>query len=100
VFLMANLEELPDHTALQSALQRAQEGVLSVKPSFEQAMAWEVHKSADRPTLVDKYGGLNNASAYIGMVRGRPIGIVIVANRGSLDIADAGRKILLTLAQR
>jgi beta-lactamase class C len=100
VFLMANLGELPDHTALQSAMQRAQEGVLPVRPSFEQAMAWEVHKSAEHPTLVDKYGGMNNASAYIGMVRGRPIGIVILSNRGSLDVAAAGRKILLTLAAR
>jgi beta-lactamase class C len=100
VFLMANIGELPDHTALQSAMQRAQEGVLPVRPSFEQAMAWEVHKSAEHPTLVDKYGGMNNASAYIGMVRGRPIGIVILSNRGSLDVAAAGRKILLTLAAR
>jgi hypothetical protein len=43
---------------------------------------------------------MNNASAYIGMVRGRPIGIVILSNRGSLDVAAAGRKILLTLAAR
>lgn len=99
VFLMANLGELPDHTALQSAMQRAQESVLPVRPGFEQAMAWEVHKTGDGPIIVDKYGGLNNASAYIGMVRGQGIGIVILANRGSLNISGAGRKVLLTLAK-
>ncbi len=100
VFLAASLGKLPDHTALQSAMRRAQEGVFAENPRFEQAMAWEVHKIASGPTIVDKYGGLNNASAYIGMVRGRDIGIVILANRGSLNIGDAGRKILLSLAGR
>jgi beta-lactamase class C len=100
VFLAANLGRLPDHAALQSAMRRAQEGVMQGSAGFVQAMAWEVHNKPGGPTLVDKFGGLDNASAYIGLVRGRDIGIVILANRGSLDIADAGRKILSTLARR
>jgi hypothetical protein len=32
-----------------------------------QALAWEITSGA-KPVITEKYGGLNNASAYIGMV--------------------------------
>lgn len=99
VFLAASLGKAPGHAALQSAIQRAQESVLPIHPGFKQAMAWEIHASTDGLTLVDKYGGLNNASAYIGMVRGHDLGIVILANRGSVAVTNAGRDILKQLAQ-
>lgn len=98
VFLAANLGELPEHAALQAAMRRAQESLFPVSADFAQAMAWEIRRGDE--TIVDKYGGLNNASAYVGMIRARGVGLVILGNRGSLAIVDAGRKILLTLAAR
>jgi beta-lactamase class C len=59
-------------------------------------MAWEVWPN--QSNLVDKYGGLNNASAFIAMLPARKIGVVLLGNRGSLPVADAGRAILRDLA--
>jgi hypothetical protein len=47
---------------------------------------------------VEKNGGLNNSSTYIGVIRARKLGIVILANRGDQDPADVGRRILWRLA--
>lgn len=98
VFLSANLGELPGQATLQDAMRRAQQGVFLIGEGFYQAMAWEVHK--DAKTIVDKYGGMNNASAYIGLMPERKIGIVILGNRGGMEVEEAGRHILLALAQR
>jgi hypothetical protein len=46
------------------------------------------------PAIVEKYGGLNNASAYIGMMPGHNLGIVI---RGHIP-TKIGRCILLDFA--
>ncbi len=48
-----------------------------------QAMAWEVNDLAG-PTIVDKPGGLNNASAYVGLLPERKLGLVILSNRGDI----------------
>jgi beta-lactamase class C len=96
VFLAANLGELPDNRPLQAAMAVAQRGVIAINDRVTQALAWEVRKGP--PLIVDKYGGLNNASAYIGMVPAQKIGIVILGNRGSMDIARTGRAILMALA--
>ncbi|MDN5004011.1 serine hydrolase [Bradyrhizobium sp. GCM10027634] len=65
--------------------------------SFGQAMAWEtVH--LDGLTVVDKPGGLNNASGYIGLVPSRRIGIVLLANRGEYPHEIARYRILPALA--
>lgn len=65
--------------------------------TFGQAMAWEtVH--LDGLTVVDKPGGLNNASGYIGLVPARRIGIVLLANRGEYPHEIARYKILPALA--
>ncbi len=98
VFLSANLGELPGQAALQQAMRRAHQGVFPEGEGFYQAMAWEVHKGAE--TIVDKYGGMNNASAYIGLIPERNIGIVILGNRGGMEVEEAGRRILLALARR
>ena len=98
VFLAAYLGELPDHTTLQSGMKIAQRGMFAMDGKVMQAMAWEVRP--ETPAIVDKFGGLNNASAYIGMMPGRKIGVVILGNRGSLGIADAGRAILRAVAAR
>jgi beta-lactamase class C len=97
VFLMANLGELPDRAALQGAMRRAQRGVFPTRRDVDQALAWEVRNGEE--TIVDKYGGMDNASAYIGLIPERKIGVVILANRGSMAVTDAGRGILRTLAR-
>ena len=43
---------------------------------------------------------MDNASAYIGLIPERKIGIVILGNRGSMEIAETRRAIILALARR
>jgi beta-lactamase class C len=67
VFLATALGELPQHRALYEAIKAAQRPVFPVThEGFDQALSWEVRKAGD--TIVDKYGGLNNASAYLGIL--------------------------------
>jgi beta-lactamase class C len=98
VFLTANLGELPDHAALQEAMRRAQQGAFPTGDGVYQALAWEVRKGDE--TIVDKYGGMNNASAYIGLIPERKVGVVILGNRGSMAVSEVGRRIILSLARR
>jgi beta-lactamase class C len=63
-----------------------------------QAMAWEVHDGDEK--VVDKYGGMNNATAYIGLMPGHAIGIVILGNRGGMALSGAGRRIMSALARQ
>jgi beta-lactamase class C len=97
VFLAAALGELPDQAVLHEAIRRAQLGTFPIAEGVDQALAWEVHRG-DK-TIVDKYGGMVNASAYIGMIPDRKLGIVILGNRGSMAVSGAGRSILRALAQ-
>jgi beta-lactamase class C len=97
VFLDASLGELQDQAALQEAMRRAQQVVFATGEGVDQALAWEVHK--DDETIVDKYGGMNNASAYIGLIAERKVGIVILGNRGGMEVAEVGRRIMLALVR-
>ena len=65
--------------------------------TFGQAMAWETVHLPD-VTVVDKPGGLNNASGYIGLVPAHRLGIVLLANRGEYPHEIARYKILPALA--
>jgi len=96
-FLAANLGELPDQPAIQEAMRRAQQTTFRLDKHTDQALAWEVHKG--RETIVDKFGGLNNASAYIGLIPDKKVGIVLLSNRGDMDLARAGRRIVRVLAR-
>jgi beta-lactamase class C len=99
VFLAANLGELPDQAALQEAMRRAQQGVFQTPKGVDQALAWELRKGDE--TIVDKYGGTNNASAHIGLLPERKVGIVILGNRGgSTAMSEAGRGIMLAMVRR
>lgn len=98
VFLAANLGELPGHVALQETMRRAQQGKFPIEKDLYQALAWEVHEGDE--SIVDKYGGMNNASAYIGLLPERKIGVVILGNRGSMAVEDVGRRIIRALAGR
>jgi len=97
VFLAANLGELPVERSLREAMALAQQGVATIGPRNEQALAWEV-SFGDEPTIIEKYGGLQNASAYIGMMPRHKLGIVILGNRGNQYPNEIGRRVMLDLA--
>jgi beta-lactamase class C len=97
VFLAANLGDAPVERSLREPMSLAHRAVLRIGPNNWQALAWETI-SGKGPTIVEKYGGLNNASAYIGMVPGRKLGIVILGNRGNQYPNEVGRRVLLELA--
>src|SRR3984885_11216554 len=61
---------------LREALQLTQREEFRVSAQYAQAMAWEI-ESPFGVTIVDKPGGLDNASAYIGLLPERKIGLVI-----------------------
>jgi beta-lactamase class C len=97
VFLAANLGELPVERSLREAMAVAQHGIVTIGPRNEQALAWEI-SFGDEPIIIEKYGGLHNASAYIGMMPRRRLGIVILGNRGNQYPNEVGRRIMLDLA--
>ena len=98
VFLAANLGALPNNRPLQDAMALAQQGVFTVNPRFTQALGWQVVRNDDL-TIVDKNGGLNNTSTYVGMIPQKRIGIVILGNRGKEPATRIGRQIMLALAR-
>ncbi len=97
-FLAANLGELPIDQSLQEAMQATHRGVFRADPQTMQAMAWEVI-DYDGIVVVDKPGGLNNSSVYIGMVPSRKLGLVLLINRGDQYAYEIGRSFLLELAR-
>jgi len=97
VFLAANLGELPVERSLREAMNLAHQSVWTIGPRNRQALAWEV-LGTDAPTITEKYGGLHNASAYIGMMLRHKLGIMILGNRGKQYPNEVGRRILLELA--
>src|SRR5499427_3046510 len=78
-FLAANLDELPVDQSLRDAMALAHRNVFRIGPRNSQALAWEIISDKE-PTIIEKYGGLNNSSAYIGMMPSRKLGIVILSN--------------------
>ncbi|GLR96913.1 beta-lactamase class C [Bradyrhizobium liaoningense] len=83
---------------LRDALRLTQREAFRVDEKFGQGMAWETVRLPG-VTIVDKPGGLNNASGYIGLVPARRIGIVLLANRGEYPHEIARYKILPALAR-
>ncbi len=103
IFAAANVDGRSIDPNLREALRTTQRESFHVDQKFEQAtfgqaMAWEtVHLPG--VTIVDKPGGLNNASGYIGLVPAHRIGIVLLANRGEYPHEIARYKILPALAK-
>jgi beta-lactamase class C len=79
---------------LREALQLTQREEFRVSAQYAQAMAWEI-ESPFGVTIVDKPGGLDNASAYIGLVPERKIGLAILANRGDVHPFEMARSTIL-----
>lgn len=98
VFLDANMSEGRIAPPLARAMALAQAPTVVTGPYSAQALAWEIDNST-APTLIDKNGGLNNTSAYMGMMPDRRLGIVVLSNRGGIDVAQAGRRALRQLAK-
>lgn len=97
-FITASVDGRSVDPHLREALRMTQHEAFRVDEKFGQAMAWEtVHLPG--VNVVDKPGGLNNASGYIGLVPTRRIGIVLLANRGEYPHEIARYKILPALAQ-
>ena len=96
-FVAACLDGRSVDPHLREALRTTQHEVFRVDEKFGQGMAWETVRLSG-VTVVDKPGGLNNASGYIGLVPARRIGIVLLANRGEYPHEIARYRILPALA--
>jgi beta-lactamase class C len=94
VLAAASLGEGAVDPQLRDALQMTQHKAFRVDAQYAQAMAWEIN-TLQGITVVDKPGGLNNASAYVGLVPERHIGLVILSNRGDVHPYDAARTTIL-----
>jgi beta-lactamase class C len=98
VFLDANMGDGRITPPLAKAMALAQTPRFTTGRHSAQALAWEIDNGT-APTLIDKNGGLNNASAYMGMMPARGLGIVVLSNRGGIDVAQAGRRALRQLSK-
>jgi len=99
LLLAAELGELSIEPPLRDAMATTQHGLFVISPRNTQALAWEINNYGG-PVIIDKPGGLNNASTYIGMVTAKKLGIVILVNRGDQYPHEAAReRILPALAQ-
>jgi beta-lactamase class C len=96
--LAANLGELPGHGPIENAMTFAHQGVFKVSPRLTIGLAWQI-VSAGNFTIIDKNGGLNNTSTYIGFAPQRKLGVVILVNRGKQHATGIGRQIVHALAQ-
>src|SRR6266550_2212146 len=96
--LAANLGELPGHGPIQNAMAFAHQGIFTVSPRLKIGLAWQI-VSAGNFTIIDKNGGLNNTSTYIGFAPQRKLGVVILVNRGKQHATGIGRQIIHALAQ-
>ncbi len=99
ILVAACLGEAPTDPQLHDALMMTQREAFRVSPQYGQAMAWEINNLGG-PPIVDKPGGLNNASAYVGLIPARKIGLVILANRGEVHPYDAARSTILPALER
>jgi len=97
-FLAANLGELAGHGAIESAMGFAQQPVFTVSPRLKIGLAWQIVSSGNL-SILDKNGGLNNTSTYVGFAPQRKLAVVILVNRGKQHATGIGRQILHALAQ-
>jgi beta-lactamase class C len=94
VFAAAQLGELPVDPSLRAAMELSRHGVFRANDHLTQALAWEINDLGG-PLIIDKPGGLNNSSTYVGLVPGKKLGIVILVNRGYQHPYEAARNTIL-----
>lgn len=97
-FLEANLNLLGPLEMLK-AMQFAQKSYFKVKSNFEMGLGWQRFQTEDNLLIIDKNGGLEGFSSYIGMIPAQKLGIVILMNKAKAHSTRLGRKILLALAK-
>jgi beta-lactamase class C len=97
-FLAANLGEMPIDPALQQAMQSSRQGIFRISAQSMQGLAWEVI-DYEGTVVVDKPGGLDNSSTYIGLVPRQRLGLVLLINRGEQFAYERGRRFLVELAR-
>ena len=97
-FLAANMGELPDHRPMENAMALAQQPVFTLNAHLKLGLAWQ-NVSGGNLRILDKNGGLNNTSTYIGFAPQPKLGVVILVNRGKQHATGIGRQILHALAQ-
>ena len=96
-FLAASLGELPVERSLAEAMTLSQRAAFRITPRNSQGLGWEIIHEGPLD-IVEKNGGLDNTSTYIGMIPARKLGIVILSNRGDQYPSEVGRCIMLALA--
>jgi beta-lactamase class C len=98
IFLGACIDGAAIDPQLRQALQMTQRETFRVSAEFGQAMAWEnVH--LNDVDVVDKPAGLNDASAYVGLVPAHKVGIVLLANSADFPNEIARTRVLPELAR-
>src|SRR6266513_2736539 len=97
-FLAANMGELPEHRPMEIAMALAQQPAFTVNAHLKLGLAWQ-NVTGGNLKILDKNGGLNNTSTYIGFAPQQKLGIVILVNRGKQHATGIGRQILYALAQ-
>ena len=98
IFMAACLDGEVADPQLHDALQMTQREMFRVGEKFGQAMAWE-NIRVDGVDVVDKPGGLNNASAYVGLVPARKVGVLLLANRAEFSHEIARYQVLPALSR-
>ncbi|UPJ51377.1 serine hydrolase [Bradyrhizobium sp. 200] len=98
IFMAACLDGEVADPQLHEALQMTQREMFRVSQVFGQAMAWE-NIDVDGVGVVDKPGGLNNASAYVGFVPARKVGVLLLANRAEFPHEIARYSVLPALSR-
>jgi beta-lactamase class C len=96
-FVAANLGDVSVDPELARAMALARQSAVVISPHNRQGLAWEINLNAI--PIVEKNGGLNNSSTYVGLMPSHKLGVVILNNRGNQDPATIGRRILLELAK-
>jgi beta-lactamase class C len=98
IFLAACIDGEAIDPQLRQALQMTQREAFRVSEKFGQAMAWEnIH--LNDVDVVDKPGGLDNATAYVGLVPAHKAGIILLANRGNFPHEIARYRVLPELVR-
>ena len=98
IFMAACLDGEVADPQLHEALQMTQREMFRISQKYGQAMAWE-NIDVDGVGVVDKPGGLNNASAYVGLVPARKVGVLLLANRAEFPHEIARYRVLPALSR-
>jgi beta-lactamase class C len=95
-FLVANLGEREDRPAITKAMQFAQRPFFKVSEHMVQGLCWQ-RVPLQGHLVIDKNGGLDGTSTYIGMIPEQHLGVVVMANKGKCQGTSVGRHLLLKL---